>query len=55
MVELMITAGVASRRGARDHCADAGHAYRADDGSVTAAVIDDTPGFGLCLPGRRCW
>lgn len=34
--------GVASRRGTRDHSADAGHAYRGDDGTVVAAVIDGT-------------
>jgi hypothetical protein len=32
----------------RDHNADAGHAYRADDGTVTAAVIDST-----CSTRRR--
>ncbi|MEU1813515.1 PP2C family protein-serine/threonine phosphatase [Micromonospora aurantiaca (nom. illeg.)] len=34
--------GVASRRGTRDHNADAAHAYRGDDGTVTATVIDGT-------------
>ncbi len=48
IAELTITVGVASRRGTRDHNADAGHAYRADDGTVTAAVIDST-----CSTRRR--
>lgn len=42
VTELTSTVGISSRRGTREHNADAAYAYRADDGIITTAIIDGT-------------